>query len=65
MPELRTVSHPRARGGSGVSDWRTFYKVARSFTWGSGTYSKGEIVRADDPIVEQVNRQRPDLLRVT
>jgi hypothetical protein len=33
-----------------VNNWRTFYRVARSFKWGARTFSKGEIVRADDPI---------------
>jgi hypothetical protein len=48
-----------------VSNWRTFYRVAQAFKWGTRAFSKGEVVRADDPIVERVNRERPDLLLIT
>jgi hypothetical protein len=48
-----------------MSDFLTTYRVAKSFRLGSRTYSKGEIVRADDPISERVNRERPDLFLIT
>jgi hypothetical protein len=48
-----------------MSEFLTFYRVARAFRWGARTFSKGEIVRADDPIAERVNRERPDLLLIT
>lgn len=48
-----------------MSNWRTYYRVARPFRLGTRTFSKGEIVRADDPIAEQINQERPDLLLVS
>jgi hypothetical protein len=48
-----------------MKQWRTFYRAAQAFKWGSRTFRKGKVVRADDPIIERVNRERPDLLLVT
>jgi hypothetical protein len=48
-----------------MSNWRTYYRASQAFTWRSRRYSKGEIVGADDPMAERINRERPDLLLIT
>ena len=47
-----------------MTEFRTFYRVARSFEFGSRSFRRGEVIPASDPIVEALSH-RPDLLLVT
>jgi hypothetical protein len=48
-----------------VNEFRVYYRAARAFRVGSRTVARGEVVRADDPLVERVNTEEPDLLLIT
>jgi hypothetical protein len=48
-----------------MSGYRVFYRVAKSFRLGTRTFAKGEILRAEDPVVERINNANPGLLFVT
>lgn len=48
-----------------MSDWRTFYTVARPFKFGSRSFHKGEVIPVSDPIAEIINSASPALLLVS
>ena len=47
-----------------MSEYTTYYRAAKNFKFGARTFTKGEIVRASDPVVEALSH-RPDLLLLT